>query len=574
METFYSAPAPEAAPPQKRAEGRVLQLVLSLLIFAGFVVFLFVPASALGISLFDEVLALFGSDFAGTTVYTAALYAVIGMYAVLLVCTIVGAFLRNGKAAKLNLLKTAVALLVLLFYVYSTGMPLELVFTAPDTFVALNSTVFSFAFGFIALVVLLFTAYKTYGFIKLFSVLFAAAFLAGAEQVFIGSFAFADLVAGIDLGGGGALETATAIVFQVFACALLANLAIALFSTLGKKTLVLDFVRACVVFVLAIAAFVLLGVYDSFANGFTYVGTVIAAAVAVAQFLFWLIVLLVVSIKKKRAKKAQKPAESPFVVGEDNQLALRGWESPAEPTAEAAPAPAAEEPAATTFDDADRINSAFEEAAQLSFDDIAAEPETPVAEETADAEPEIDAYESAIRENEQPAEAEKEAEKPYDFDRARYDGTFNRAYADFTAQQQAAQPSAEQPQPAQQPAPEPAAPERPYEKAGEASASYFRPRTYAAPAAAQPAPAYYDTPVSAGYVPDAFLNGLNAAERDEFTKLFISRIYGENKRLPVYTVGGDNREFFTKIFVFMGRYRNVISDSLLEKIYEYSNLVR
>ena len=58
-------------------------------------------------------------------------------------------------------------------------------------------------------------------------------------------------------------------------------------------------------------------------------------------------------------------------------------------------------------------------------------------------------------------------------------------------------------------------------------------------------------------MPDAFLNGLNAAERDEFTKLFISRIYGENKRLPVYTVGGDNSEFFAKIFVFMGRYRNV-----------------
>ena len=75
-------------------------------------------------------------------------------------------------------------------------------------------------------------------------------------------------------------------------------------------------------------------------------------------------------------------------------------------------------------------------------------------------------------------------------------------------------------------------------------------------------------------MPDAFINGLTAAERDEFNKLFISRIYGENKRLPAYVVGGDNREFFAKIFVFMGRYRNVISDGLLEKIYEYSNLIR
>ena len=86
------------------------------------------------------------------------------------------------------------------------------------------------------------------------------------------------------------------------------------------------------------------------------------------------------------------------------------------------------------------------------------------------------------------------------------------------------------------------------------------------------APDYYGA--SGGYVPDAFINGLTPAERDEFTRLFISRVYGENRRLPVYRVGEDNREFFTKIFVFMGRYRNIISDGLLEKIYNYSNLVR
>ena len=41
-----------------------------------------------------------------------------------------------------------------------------------------------------------------------------------------------------------------------------------------------------------------------------------------------------------------------------------------------------------------------------------------------------------------------------------------------------------------------------------------------------------------------------------------------------YSIGGDNREFFTKVFVFMGRYRSIISDSLLEKIYNYSNIIR
>ena len=71
-----------------------------------------------------------------------------------------------------------------------------------------------------------------------------------------------------------------------------------------------------------------------------------------------------------------------------------------------------------------------------------------------------------------------------------------------------------------------------------------------------------------------FISSLTPAEKDEFDRLFISRIYGDNKRLPAYRLGGDNREFFAKIFVFMGRYRNVISDGLLEKIYNYSNSIR
>ena len=75
-------------------------------------------------------------------------------------------------------------------------------------------------------------------------------------------------------------------------------------------------------------------------------------------------------------------------------------------------------------------------------------------------------------------------------------------------------------------------------------------------------------------MPDAFLSLLTDAERAEFDRLFISRVFGDNKRLPAYRIGGDNREFFVKIFVFMGRYRNVISDGLLEKIYNYSNSIR
>ena len=149
------------------------------------------------------------------------------------------------------------------------------------------------------LFVLLFTAYKAFGFVKLFSVLFAAGFLAVYSFEFIVFYTFDSLVGGIELGTG-TLNTVTEIVFQVFAIALLANLVIALFSTMGKGTAVLDLVRAVVVFVLAVAAYVLLGIYDGFENGFTYIGTIVSVAIALVQFVFALIVLLVLHARKKR----------------------------------------------------------------------------------------------------------------------------------------------------------------------------------------------------------------------------------------------------------------------------------
>ena len=140
----------------KKKQGRITQIVLSLIIFAGFVVLLFVPDAPGGAgSLFDQILDLFGTNFY-PTLFSAALYAVIGMYAVLLVCTIVSVFLKNDKAVRLNLLKTIVALLVLLFYIYAIGLPLEMVFRDDSTFIALNSVVISLALGVIALFVLLF----------------------------------------------------------------------------------------------------------------------------------------------------------------------------------------------------------------------------------------------------------------------------------------------------------------------------------------------------------------------------------------------------------------------------------
>ena len=102
-----------------------------------------------------------------------------------------------------------------------------------------------------------------------------------------------------------------------------------------------------------------------------------------------------------------------------------------------------------------------------------------------------------------------------------------------------------------------------------APAAHYAPAPAYRPAAA-PKAVYDPTP----YTYDSFINMLTPQERNEFGDLFIANRYCDLSYLPAYVIGGDNREFFAKIFVFMGRYRNVISDGLLEKIYEYSNLIR
>ena len=53
----------------------------------------------------------------------------------------------------------------------------------------------------------------------------------------------------------------------------------------------------------------------------------------------------------------------------------------------------------------------------------------------------------------------------------------------------------------------------------------------------------------------------------EFRKLFIDMDAPESDRLPRYFVGGDNRLFFKRVFVFITQFRSQISPSLIEKIY-------
>ena len=69
---------------------------------------------------------------------------------------------------------------------------------------------------------------------------------------------------------------------------------------------------------------------------------------------------------------------------------------------------------------------------------------------------------------------------------------------------------------------------------------------------------------------DPFIATLDMAERNEFTELFILKFKGTMPELPDYDVGGDNKEFFRKLFIYLGQYRDRMSQPLLMKMYQYS----
>ena len=92
--------------------------------------------------------------------------------------------------------------------------------------------------------------------------------------------------------------------------------------------------------------------------------------------------------------------------------------------------------------------------------------------------------------------------------------------------------------------------------------------TYVAPTPAPVQTAGYDFYNSKSF--DPFIAVLNDKERNEFTELFIVKYRGLMPEIPDYTVGGDNKEFFRKLFIYLGQYRDRIPDGLLAKIYQYT----
>jgi hypothetical protein len=75
------------------------------------------------------------------------------------------------------------------------------------------------------------------------------------------------------------------------------------------------------------------------------------------------------------------------------------------------------------------------------------------------------------------------------------------------------------------------------------------------------------TPTAVAF--DWFLESLTAEEKAEFTELFVYKYLGGTAILPDYVPGGNNYEFFRAFFVNLGKYRNRISDTLIEKMYQF-----
>lgn len=83
-----------------------------------------------------------------------------------------------------------------------------------------------------------------------------------------------------------------------------------------------------------------------------------------------------------------------------------------------------------------------------------------------------------------------------------------------------------------------------------------------------------DEPTEAGQYSgknfDAFIATLTDEERDEFIDLYVLKTNGAMPEIPTYEVGAENKQFFKKVFIFLGLYREKISNALLSKIYAHS----
>ena len=66
---------------------------------------------------------------------------------------------------------------------------------------------------------------------------------------------------------------------------------------------------------------------------------------------------------------------------------------------------------------------------------------------------------------------------------------------------------------------------------------------------------------------DSFMNTLTVEEKIEFSQIFIEKKNGSFANVPDYVINGNNSAFFSAIFIYLGKFRGMLSDGLMSKMY-------
>lgn len=72
---------------------------------------------------------------------------------------------------------------------------------------------------------------------------------------------------------------------------------------------------------------------------------------------------------------------------------------------------------------------------------------------------------------------------------------------------------------------------------------------------------------------DDFIRKLTSEQKVEFAQMFLERHTGASQGIPDYIVGGDNSRFFSMLFIYFARIRDLVSDGLMNKFYEEVKLM-
>ncbi len=72
---------------------------------------------------------------------------------------------------------------------------------------------------------------------------------------------------------------------------------------------------------------------------------------------------------------------------------------------------------------------------------------------------------------------------------------------------------------------------------------------------------------------DDFIRTLANEQKVEFSRVFLERQNGPISCIPDYTVGGKNEKFFTSIFIYYARIRDLVSDELMNMLYKQANMM-